>query len=426
MPERRRGVTRRQVIAGFFVVLGLLLVLTNLGGIGAAEPVTTKLAFGTLPPAPGSDERPQQLVVELPTALSLTLIGAFYLVAGALGLVRASAAERAATPLLWASGVLLFPAVLIWAAAGKQTNVITMVSETLRLGTPIALGAMAGIWAERSGIVNIAIEGMMLTGAAFGFAAFILTGNAWLGVLSAVLLGGLIALIHAVLSIQFKTDQVISGTVINILAIGVTGYLRRQYIVTAGGGRVTLPEIEIPLLSQIPVLGSLFFTGKPIFFAMLAIVVLTHLVLFYTRWGLRTRAVGENPKAADTVGINVYRVRYVDVILSGMIAGLGGAWFSLETVGNFDDGMTAGKGFIALAAVIFGKWMPFGAFGGAMLFGYTEALQTRLQILKVELFDSPIPVQFLQILPYVATMVVLAGLIGRAIGPAAAGKPYEK
>jgi ABC-type uncharacterized transport system permease subunit len=415
MPERRRGITRRQIIAGFFVALGLLLVLTNVGGISAAEPETTKLAFGIPQP-----------VVELPTALSLALIGAFYLAAGILGLVRSPRAERIATPLLWASGVLLFPAVLIWAAAGKQTNVITMVSETLRLATPIALGAMAGIWAERSGIVNIAIEGMMLTGAAFGFAAFIFTGNIWLGVVAAIALGGMIALIHGVLSIQFKTDQVISGTVINILAIGLTGYLRRQYIVTAGGGRQTLPQIEIPALSQIPILGPLLFIGKPIFFAMLVIVVLTHVVLFFTRWGLRTRAVGENPKAADTVGINVYRVRYIDVVLSGMIAGLAGAWFSLETVGNFDDGMTAGKGFIALAAVIFGKWMPFGAFGGAVLFGYAEALQTRLQILKVEILGTPVPVQFLQILPYVVTMVVLAGLIGRAVGPAAAGKPYEK
>jgi simple sugar transport system permease protein len=415
MPERRRGITRRQVIAGFFLALGLLLVIGNVGGIGIAEPETTRLGFG------GPD-----LVVELPTALSLILIGVVYLAAGALGMIPLPALDRASTPLLWLSAVLLFPAVLIWAAAGRQTNVITMVSETLRLGTPIALGAMAGIWAERSGIVNIAIEGMMLTGAAFGFAAFVFTGSIWFGVLAAVLLGGLIALLHAVLSIQFKTDQVISGTVINILAIGVTGYLRRQFIVDSGGGRTTLPEVQIPLLSQIPILGSLFFTGKPIFFSMLVIVVLTHVVLFYTRWGLRTRAVGENPKAADTVGINVSRVRYIDVAISGMIAGLAGAWFSLETVGNFDDGMTAGKGFIALAAVIFGKWMPFGAFGGAMLFGFAEALQTRLQILRVEIGGGPIPVQFLQILPYVATMVVLAGLIGRAVGPAAAGKPYEK
>lgn len=413
MAARRRGITRRQVIAGFFTALGLLLIITNLGGIGAADPTITRLAFGV--PGP---------VIAVPTALSLTLIGAAFAAAGVLGLLPA--ATRIATPLLWGSAVLLFPAVLIWAAAGKQTNVMTMISETLRLGTPIALGAMAGIWAERSGVINIAIEGMMLTGAAFGFAAFAFSGNIWFGVLTAVGVGGLMALLHGTLSIQFKADQIISGTVINILAIGITGYLRRQFIVDSGGGRVTLPQIKLPLLSDIPILGPTLFSGKPIFYAMIIVVVLTYIVLFYTRWGLRTRAVGENPKAADTVGINVYRVRYLDVLISGMIAGLAGAWFSLETVGNFDDMMTAGKGFIALAAMIFGKWMPFGAFGGAMLFGYSEALQTRMQILKVEIGGAPVPVQFLQILPYVATMVVLAGLIGRAVGPAAAGKPYEK
>ena len=189
---------------------------------------------------------------------------------------------------------------------------------------------------------------------------------------------------------------------------------------------MTLPQIEIPLLSDIPVIGPIFFVGKPIFYTMILLVLVTHVVLFYTRWGLRMRAVGENPKAADTVGINVNRTRYMNLALSGAIAGLGGAWFSLETVGNFDDGMTAGKGFIALAAMIFGKWMPIGSFLGALLFGFTEALGIRFQLLQVELRGSPVPVQFLQLLPYLTTMVVLAGLIGRAVGPAAAGKPYEK
>jgi general nucleoside transport system permease protein len=336
------------------------------------------------------------------------------------------AAHRLGNWPFWIAAALILPAVLIWAAAGKQTNVASLIGESLRLCTPIALGALAGIYAERSGVINIAIEGMMLTGAAFGFAAFVFTGSIWIGVATAIVLGSLIALLHGVLSITFKTDQIISGTVINILAIGVTGYLRRQFIVDAGGGRVTLPQISIPLLSDIPVIGPVFFVGKPIYLAMIALVLITHLVLFYTRWGLRMRSVGENPKAADTVGVNVNRTRYLNVMISGAIAGLAGAWFSLETVGSFDDGMTAGKGFIALAAMIFGKWMPFGSFAGALLFGFAEALGVRFQILKVELGGSPVPVQFLQILPYVMTMVVLAGLIGRAVGPAAAGKPYEK
>jgi simple sugar transport system permease protein len=424
MSERRRGISRRQVIAGFFTLLGLLLIFNYAPQALAGDTVVTRIALAVPQP-----------VIAFPTAWSLTIIGFVMLIAGSLGLTNR--VQRWADVSLWTSAVLLFPAILIWAAAGKQTNATVMLSESLRLGTPLALGALAGIWAERSGVINIAIEGMMLMGAAFGFAIFILTGQLWWGVIGAVIVGGIIALLHGLLSISFRTDQIISGTVVNILAIGITGYLRRQYIVTEGGGRVTLPSLSAIIanagfpdlarsLEAIPIAGTLLFGGKPIFFAMLLLVVLTQVVLFMTRWGLRTRAVGENPKAADTVGIAVNRMRYINLFISGCIAGLGGAWFSLETVGNFDDGMTAGKGFIALAAMIFGKWMPFGAFGGAMLFGFAEALGTRFQILQVQVFGGPVPVQFLQVIPYVVTMIVLAGLIGRAVGPAAVGKPYEK
>jgi simple sugar transport system permease protein len=423
MPEGRRGITRRQVIAGFFIVIGLLMLLVYMPQLGAEKPLITRLLFIARQPP-----------LQVPSAPALILIAAVYMIAGIVALVPR--ARTAGTGLLWLSAALIFPAILIAASAGKQpTNAVTMIVETLRLGTPVALGALAGIYAERSGVVNIAIEGMMLTGAGFGFAIYVATGNIWLGVIGACLLGGLIALMHGLLSITFKTDQIISGTVINILAIGVTGYLRRQYIVPQvsviqSSGNVqslaTLPEFSIPGLSDIPIIGQVLFVGKPIFFAMLVLVVVTHVVLFYTRWGLRTRAVGENPRAADTVGINVSRTRYINIAISGMLAGLGGAWLSLEKVGGFDDGMTAGKGFIALAAMIFGKWTPFGSFGGAMLFGFSEALGIRFQILKVELFGGPVPIQFLQMLPYVLTIIVLAGLIGRSVGPAAAGKPYEK
>ncbi|MBO9347471.1 ABC transporter permease [Chloroflexus sp. MS-CIW-1] len=424
MSERRKGIGRRQVIAGFFALLGLLLIFNYAPQALAGDTVVTRIALAVPQP-----------VIAFPSAWSLTIIGFVMLIAGSLGLTNR--VQRWADVSLWTSAVLLFPAILIWAAAGKQTNATVMLSESLRLGTPLALGALAGIWAERSGVINIAIEGMMLMGAAFGFAIFILTGQLWWGVIGAVIVGGIIALLHGLLSISFRTDQIISGTVVNILAIGITGYLRRQYIVTEGGGRVTLPSLSAIIanagfpdlarsLEAIPIAGTLLFGGKPIFFAMLLLVVLTQVVLFMTRWGLRTRAVGENPKAADTVGIAVNRMRYINLFISGCIAGLGGAWFSLETVGNFDDGMTAGKGFIALAAMIFGKWMPFGAFGGAMLFGFAEALGTRFQILQVQVFGGPVPVQFLQVIPYVVTMIVLAGLIGRAVGPAAVGKPYEK
>lgn len=445
MSPHRTGISRRAVIAGFFLLLGLFLLLVYLPALDAPEPETSRLNFGIGPEAPA---------LELPTVATMLLLGLLYLLSG--GLAFRKRLHRPATLLLWLSGISIFPAVLVAVAAGTQTNALTMVAETLRLGTPLVLGALAGIYAERSGIVNIAIEGTMLFGAAFGFAAFVLIDITFadsiaaafghttdvcnatsgrpafcfvpigLGVLAGMLVGGMAALLHGLLSITFKTDQIISGTVLNILSIGVTSYLRRTYLVDVQGGRVTLPEIEIPALSQLPLLGEVLFTGKPIFYAMLLLVVVTHVVLFSTRWGLRMRAVGENPRAADTVGINVYRTRYLNIFISGLIAGLGGAWFSLETVGNFDDGMTAGKGFIALAAMIFGKWTPFGSFGGAMLFGYAEALGTRFQLLRVDFFGWPLPVQFLQILPYITTMIVLAGLIGRATPPAAIGQPYEK
>jgi ABC-type uncharacterized transport system permease subunit len=400
------------------VVLVVAGVLTLLGFAGqfVGDTVTT-LAFGI-----GAD------VPKLPVPVQpfLYAMGLYFILAGITPFVPSL--QRIAIPAMIIAGILLIPAVLITSAAGRQTNVLTMLSESLRLATPIALGSLAGIWSEKSGVVNIAVEGMMLTAACFGFTAFFFlqafqpTGAMlFIAVLVAVLSGGLMALLLAWLSITFKTDQVVSGTVINILALGITAFVRRQFLLENPGGLVTLPTIEIPFLSDIPVIGPVLFENKPIFFMMFVLLFASHFVLFNTRWGLRTRAVGEHPKAADTVGINVIRTRYLNVLLSGMIAGLAGAWFSLETVGKFDDGMTAGKGFIALAAVIFGKWTPFGAFGGAMLFGFAEALGTRFQLLQV-----PVPAQFLQILPYIVTIIVTSGLVGRAIGPAAIGQPYEK
>jgi general nucleoside transport system permease protein len=411
-----RRLERVHYIAIAIAIAGLWLALAFPGWF---EPgAETTLTFGIGPQAPRTTVPVQGFLIGM---------GLFYLLAAASAFVPRT--QRAAPTMLVVAGLLLVPAVLIAGAAGRQTNVLTMVAESLRLATPIALGSMSGLWSERAGVVNIAIEGMMLAGAAIGFTAFFFlepvmasTGLAlFLSVIIAILTGGLMSALHGWLSITFKTDQIVSGAVINILAIGVTSFIRRQYLLSSQAGRVTLPTIEIPILSDIPIIGPLLFANKPIFFMMFVILIASHLVLFYTTWGLRTRAVGEHPRAADTVGINVIRMRYANVLISGMIAGLAGAWFSLETVGAFDDGMTNGKGFIALAALIFGKWTPFGAFGGALLFGFSEALGTRFQLLNV-----PVPSQFLQILPYVVTVVVTSGLIGRAIPPAAVGKPYEK
>ncbi|MEP7292634.1 MAG: ABC transporter permease, partial [Chloroflexota bacterium] len=320
------------------------------------------------------------------------------------------------------------PTVLIIAAAGNSTNVTVMLQVSMRLATPIVMGALAGIWCERSGVVNIAIEGMMLVGACFGFVALTLlaptmgTPQAQLvGILVATASGGAMALLHGWLSITFKTDQVVSGTVINILAVGLTSFVRREVLLSSEAGRETLQQINIPILSKIPVIGDILFQGRPVFYAMFILLLVTHVVLFYTRWGLRTRAVGENPRAADTVGINVNRNRWINVFIGGLIAGLAGAWFSLETTGSFDDSMTSGRGFIALAAMIFGKYTPLGALGGGLLFGFSDALGQRFQFLGV-----PIPAQFLQMVPYIITIVVLAGLVGKAVAPKADGIPYEK
>lgn len=378
--------------------------------------------------------------LKIPTVPYAIVIALLYIGGGILGLIPNPRLDRIRFGWLVFNGVMIIPTVLILAAAGKSTNMITMLASSFRAATPITIGAMAGIWCERSGVVNIAIEGMMLTGAAIGFMTFSLIADSvttqqglFLGIIAATAAGGMMALLHAWLSITFRTDQIISGTVINILALGLTSFLRIEILLNADAARETVRPLyvivgDVPLLGPLmrwlaglPIVGQVFFAGKPIFLSMFALIALTHLMLYYTRWGLRTRAVGENPHAADTLGINVIRNRYINVITGGLIAGFAGAWFSLETTGSFDENMTSGTGFIALAAMIFGKWTPLGAAAGGLLFGFASALDTRFQIL-----DVPVPSQFVQMTPYIVTIVVLAGLVGRAIAPKADGTPYKK
>ncbi len=395
--------SRWQVYALLFILLGLFLVVA--AQLRIDPDVVSTLGFEKL------GRR------KVPTQLTVTALGALCAALGAATYVLK--ARGGALLLLGLFAAML--GVLTALAQGASIDLVGMLASSLRMSTPIALGALAGILCERAGVVNIAIEGMMLSAAAFGFGANLFFQNLWIGVLAAMLVGGLMAALHAVMSIRFKTDQIISGTAINILAVGASGFLRRAYLVQAYFVGKTLTSIKIPLLSEVPVLGSIFFRNQPIVYMMLILLVALHIILFYTPWGLRTRAVGEHPLAADTVGINVFRMRYVNVIAAGCIAGLAGAWFSLETVGSFEDLMTAGKGFIALAAMIFGNWNPIGAFFGALLFGFADALQIKLQILNV-----PMPYQFLGMAPYIATMIVLGGFIGRTTPPAAEGIPYEK
>jgi simple sugar transport system permease protein len=296
----------------------------------------------------------------------------------------------------------------------------SMLATALRVATPITLGALAGLFCERSGVVNIAVEGMMLSAAFGAFLVGAATHSIPLGLMGGIATGALMALLHAWLTVTFKVDQIVSGTVINILAVGLTGFLDTQVLRPARlQSPGLLPRVPIPFLADLPVLGSIF-RQQPIAWLSIILVIVAHYVLFYTRWGLRTRAVGENPRAADTVGISVPFMRYANVLIGGMIAGLGGAYFTLEAVPSFETLMTNGRGFIALAALIFGGWTPWGAWAAALLFGAANALQ-----INAQQFGIPLPGQLIGMFPYLLTIVILAGVIGRAYPPAAVGQPYE-
>jgi ABC-type uncharacterized transport system permease subunit len=288
-------------------------------------------------------------------------------------------------------------------------------------------------------VVNIAIEGMMLSAAMMStlVGSYVLSRcgpdgpslcadynlHLWVGLLAGLLTGAGLAFVHAVLSIRYKVDQVISGTVINIFSAGMTSFISAKFMqVYPDLNNVgVFKNYPIPVLSKIPFLGGIFFDSNLFTYGAYILLVVVHVGLFYTRWGLRVRAVGEHPKAADTLGINVFRTRYVNVVLGGLMAGFGGAYFTIGSVGRFEELMTAGRGFIGLAAMIFGNWSPFGAFGASLIFGFADSLQNKLALLSI-----PIPSQFLLMAPYIATMIALAGLVGRATPPAADGQPYEK
>lgn len=289
---------------------------------------------------------------------------------------------------------------------------------------PLIFGSMAGILSERSGVVNIAIEGQLLAGAFLAAVVGSLTGSAWAGLVAAVVAGVLVSWLLAVFSIKYLVNQVIVGVVLNVLVAGLTSFL---FSTVLSDNSSTLnspprfPQIRIPGLADIPVIGPILFDQTILGYGMYLIVGLLWFGLFRTRWGLRVRAVGEHPKAADTVGIAVNRTRYLSVLLGGAVAGMGGAFFTLVSASSFSKEMTAGQGFIALAAVIFGRWNPIGAFFAALLFGFATNMQYVLAIL-----GTPVPSQFMAMLPYLVTVFAVAGLVGRSRGPAAAGTPYVK
>lgn len=313
---------------------------------------------------------------------------------------------------------------LSWAAAGSSIPVTGLLFGSVSLAVPLIFGALGGVISERGGVVNIAIEGQLLAGAFTSAVVATSTGSLLLGVLAALVAGVLVGMVLAAFAIKYLVDQVIVGVVLNVLVTGLTSFLFSQVLAPNAGLLNTpprFPRLEIPLLSDIPIIGPVLFKQTVIVYVMYIAVAAVAYALYKTKWGLRLRAVGEHPKAADTVGIKVNATRFWNVALAGAIAGIGGSFFTLGSVGAFNKEMTAGAGFIALAAVIFGQWDPIKATLAALLFGFATNLQNVLGII-----GSPVPSEFMLMLPYVVTIFAVAGLVGVSRAPAADGKPYIK
>ncbi len=380
--------------------------------LGLATDPDLRSSFGM------TDGGADAFVLVLPTRTAVTVLGALCVAIGAYQLAG-RLARRSVVSIAVATITTL--ALIVWATRGAEFSLVGMLQTSVSRATPLALGAMAGILCEKSGVVNIAIEAMMLFAAFSGAVGASVTGNLWVGLSVGLAAGAAVAYLHAGLSISFRVDQIISGTVLNIVVLGVTSFLAggllRSYPDLNKAG--TFAQVHVPLLSRIPVLGQVLFQQNVFVYVMYALVPLLTWTLAHTRWGLRVRAVGEHPGAADAVGVDVAGVRFRAVVLGGAVAGLAGSFLSLGSLGSFEADMTAGRGFIALAAMIVGRWKPVGALGAALLFGFTEALQTKLAII-----GTPVPSQFLLMAPYVVTLVVVAGFVGRSRPPAADGVPY--
>jgi general nucleoside transport system permease protein len=319
-------------------------------------------------------------------------------------------------------GVCFIGAFLCWAASGKTFPLANQFQGTLNFATPLILGALCGVICERAGVINIAIEGQFLVGAFTAAVVASTTDNAVAALVAAAISGVLMAALLAVFSIKYLVNQVVLGVVLVVFASGITGYLFDQFLQEDAAGLNTpevLHAVKIPLLGDIPFIGPILFNQTPLVYLTYAAVAVVTFVLFETRWGLRVRSVGEHPKAADTVGIKVKRIRYQAVLSAGILAGLGGAFFTVGYAGSFNKDMTAGNGFIALAALIMGRWHPIGAMVAALFFGFATQLQSQLQIIQ-----TPIPGELLLMAPYLATIVAVAGLVGRVRAPKADGEPY--
>ncbi|MEF3405172.1 ABC transporter permease [Agromyces sp. CCNWLW203] len=360
----------------------------------------------------------------VPAEQALWAVVALLAVATLYSVLRVRSKRRIPLWLVVVFAVLFMFGFLTWAGAGSSLPMIGLLFGSLSLAVPLIFGSLAGVIGERAGVVNIAIEGQLLAGAFTAAVVASVTGQPWLGLIAAMVAGMLVGMVLAVFSIKYFVDQIIVGVVLNVLVTGLTSFFFSQVLAPNAATLNTPPRFDrfpIPLLSEIPIIGPVFFRQTVIVYLMYIAVALVFFGLFYTRWGLRVRAVGEHPQAADTVGINVNRTRFWNVALAGAIAGLGGTFYTIGSGIAFNKEMTAGAGFIALAAVIFGQWDPIKATLAALLFGFASNLQNTLSVI-----GSPVPSEFMLMLPYVVTIFAVAGFVGRSRAPAADGKPYIK
>lgn len=406
------GVSRQRGMGVFLVIIAVVMFFA----FGIEVPAGTRATFVLTAP-PAVKVSPLTMPVRT-TSIVLALCCA------AIGLVLVLRQRSRGTYGIFTLGIVVFLwSFLTWAARGGTLNFVEMLAGTLISTTPLVYGSLSGIMCERSGVINIAIEGQFLAGAFLAAMIGSWTGDLWLGMLSGAIAGGIFGALLAFLALRYGADQIIVGVVIVAFCTGLTNFLTTQVLTpyqTTLNSPATFSPIALPLLSKIPVLGPVLFDQNVFIYLAAGLVVVVNVALFRTRWGLHVRAVGEHPRAAATVGIHVLRVRYGNVILGGVIAGLGGAFFTIGSVGEFSPEMTAGLGYVALAAMIFGRWRPFGALGSALLFGFAVSLQSFLAVLNVG-----IPSPFLSAAPYIITIAVVSGLVGRVRPPAADGKPYR-
>jgi len=411
------SISRRYLAAGTFIALGLIDIFVFGLFAHRGDAVFALSLPGATPHVPS---------IRVPGATTAYVAGVISI---GLGILRAAVdLPRWGKRLSIAVVLLCFlVALLAWADAGNSVGaleVVDLLQGSLTASIPLMLGAMAGLLGERAGVINIAIEGQLLTGAFVAAAVASVTGGVWLGLVGGSLAGGLVGALLAIFAIMFLVDQIIVGVVLNVIALGLTNYLYNRvmapYAATFNAGN-TFGTIKIPVLGNIPIIGPVFFDSNVFLYITYALILVIQIGLFRTRWGLRVRAVGEHPVAADTVGIRVQWIRYRNVILGGMVAGIGGAYLTVGSVGFFTSDISSGFGYIALAAMIFGRWTPLGSVAAALLFGFSFQLQTELSVLRV-----PVSSFILLMAPYVATIIAVAGLVGRVRPPAADGKPYIK